>query len=274
MGAFTEIRGTHITVLELNVFFKHVTAMLLEHFDRPRYAKTLFLLGTYVHEPVDTTKTRYDGFKVIVYQLEQLMAGTNWHDVKTSIKNLAGADEIWDFDYLNSHFLKEHGRKVDRLVPTLYTKSLNVINSLDKPSIDVLFYGYMNERRFKIFHTLQKRMYNDIKLLWVFGDSDVDRFIADSKVILNLHAFEPYNRQEQVRLFYPIINRKTVISEISQLNNLPGSVIESTIEELPNTIRCVCKSDIWKEFGKQAALNLLERTEKFISETEQFNDAV
>ncbi len=189
------------------------------------------------------------------------------------MSNLKGADEIWDFDFLNSAFLAENGIKVDRLVPILHTSLLQRIDYKEDPFFDVLFYGYMNERRFKIFHDLQKSLYGNIKLNWIYGSCDIDKYIQDSKVILNLHAFEPYSRQEQVRMFYPIINYKTVISEASQLNNLSGSIIESSLEDLANTLRCVCRSDVWREFGKQAELNFKLKTKQFMA-LEEADEAV
>jgi len=262
------ISGQFIKIHELNQFFSHVTSMMLEHFDNPKYENTTFLLGTYILESVKEIKKKIPGQKIIVYQLEQLMAGSNWHEVKKTISNIDGADEIWDFDFLNSAFLAENGIKVNRLVPILHTNTLQKIEMKNEPYFDVLFYGYMNERRFKIFHSLQKILYNDIKLQWIYGSFELDKYIQDSKTILNIHAFEPYNRQEQVRMFYPIINSKTVISEISQLNNLSGSIIESSIDDLANTIKCVCRSDVWREFGKQAEINFRQKTNLFMAEEE------
>ena len=262
------INGKFIKIHEVNKFFSHVTIMMLEHFDNPRYDKTVFLLGTYLFEPVKEIKKRFPGYKVVVYQLEQLMGGYNWKSIKTTIPNMEGADEIWDFDYINEAFLDRKGVKVDRLVPMLHTSALQRIAFNEDPFFDVLFYGYMNERRFKIFHHLQKKLYNEIKLNWIYGSCDIDKYIQDSKTILNIHAFEPYNRQEQVRMFYPIINYKTVISETSQSNNLLGSVIESSIEDLVDTIRQVCQSDVWREFGKQAETNFKHKTQLFIDANE------
>jgi hypothetical protein len=268
------ITGKFIKIYELNKFFSHVSSMMLEHFDTPRYANTVFLLGTYILESVAEIRKKFPGLRIIAYQLEQLMAGNNWHSVKTTMSNLEGADEIWDFDFLNSAFLAENGIKVNRLVPILHTSLLQRIDFKEDPFFDVLFYGYMNERRFKIFHDLQKSLYGNIKLNWIYGSCDIDKYIQDSKVILNLHAFEPYSRQEQVRMFYPIINYKTVISEASQLNNLSGSIIESSLEDLAGSIKCVCHSDIWREFGKQAETNFRLKTERFLANEESAEDVI
>ena len=88
----------------------------------------------------------------------------------------------------------------------------------------------------------------------------------DSKTILNLHAFEPYNRQEQVRMFYPVINSKTIISETSQLNNMPKCIIESDILNISKVILSVCKTNLWIDFGIQAEENFKKTSEEKIKQ--------
>jgi hypothetical protein len=56
-------------------------------------------------------------------------------------------------------------------------------------------------------------------------------------------------------MFYPVINGKTVISEKSQVNNMEGCIIETEIKDLSNLILSVINSNIWYDFGKNAASN-------------------
>ena len=101
---------------------------------------------------------------------------------------------------------------------------------------------------------------------WIYGSTNIDKYIADSKTILNLHAFEPYNRQEQTRMFYPVINEKTVISEKSQVNNMQSCIIESNIEDLAKVILSVCKTNIWVDFGIQAEKIFKKITQEKLNE--------
>lgn len=264
------IKGKYVTIHQLNDFFGHVSAMLLEHFDTPEYADVVFSVGTYIHTSVFKLKEQFPNKKIIVYQLEQLMGLSTWQSVPLIVSNINGADEIWDYDYLNVHFLENNcGIKVNRLMPLLYTSSLEKIISKDNPEIDVLFYGFLNERRFKIFQKLQGQLYGRIKLAWIYGSFDLDTHIANSKVILNLHAAEPWNRQEQVRMFYPLINGKTNISEISQRNNMPDEIIECEIDSLAKILLETCSTDSWKIFGEQAKEKFKNRTRQYLMQ--EFN---
>jgi hypothetical protein len=259
------INGKYIIIHELNAYFEHVTHMLLEHFDLPNYSNVLFSVGTYTKIPIQEIKYNFPNKKIIVYQLEQLMSGCGNHLLVSQIlDNIKYADEIWDYDILNIEYLKEYNIKVDRLLPLLYTTKLDNISSLENPEIDVLFYGWINDRRSRVFLDLQSVLYNQLKIVWVYGESAIDKYIANSKVILNIHAYEPWNRQEQVRMFYPLINGKTNVSETSQINYMAGEIIESDLPTLGESLVEVCNSDKWKIFGKLAKEKFKERTNKYL----------
>lgn len=255
------IHGKNISIYQLNDYYSNVTKMLLEYFDNDKHNE-VFILGNYIFENSDNIKKQFPKRKIIAYQLEQMMGtSNNWHSIQKTINNLKTYDEIWDYDELNIAYLKNHNINVSRLLPMLYTKNLkNIIND-DDPKIDVLFYGFINQRRFNIIESLQKKLYGKIKLVWIYGETNLDQYIANSKIILNLHAFEPWNRQEQIRMFYPIINEKTVISEISQKNYLKDLIIESSIDNIVETIVNCCTNNIWRSFGKLSSLEFYNRTQ-------------
>ena len=260
------IHGNHILIHQLNDFFSHVSAMILEHFDNAAYDSCLFVLGSYVYVPIEQIRQQFPNKKIIVYQLEQAMSLKTWQSLSFILDNIRYADEIWDYDYLNVKYLEEQGIIVDKLVPMLYTKSLDRLNLKENPEIDVLFYGMINERRFKIFELLQRQLYGQIRLVWIYGDSDVDKYIENSKLVLNIHATEPWNRQEQVRMFFPLINGKTNISEPSQRNNMIGEIIESPIEELSDNFIRLCSSNEWRDFGIIAKEKFKERSKLFLEQ--------
>ena len=78
----------YIKIYQLNEYFDHVAEMLVEHFNKKEYDKTLFVLGMQVIMPISQIKDQNAGYKVIVYQSEQLMSGDNWHNVQMMIKHL------------------------------------------------------------------------------------------------------------------------------------------------------------------------------------------
>ena len=260
------IDGKFIKIYQLNDFFYHVSLMLLEKFDNEKYEKTLFLLGVYCFDSIKDIKVNYNGFKIVVYQLEQLMAGGNWHNVNSIMENIKDADEIWDYDPLNIAYLNENKIKTNRFLPLLHTNSLKKIEENKNPYFDVLFYGLINDRRYRILKKIQSDLYNQIKINWVFGCVDMDKSIFETKIILNIHAFEPYHRQEQVRMFYPLINGKTIVSEASQVNNMEGCIIECPVDDISRTLLTVANTTIWKDFGPMASKEFETKSKRILDE--------
>lgn len=250
------VEGRYVKVHERNIFFAHVTAMLLHYYDTEEHAGSVFILGDYITHPIEHFRSLYPGRKIIAYQLEQLVGGENWHSVNQTIANLARMDAIWEFDALNCTYLSWHGITASRLVPMRYTPSLRFAPSVPvvrDPSIDVLFYGYINPRRFRFLQAIQQNFYGRLKWVHAYGifGPELDELIARSKVILNLHPFEPYHRQEQVRMFYPLINEKCVLSEQSQLSWFGDSILECTESELVRGIERAM--DSWRKVGEDGA---------------------
>jgi hypothetical protein len=261
--------GKHIVVHQLNDFFNHLTEMMLEHFDTPEWNDVVFVLGCYMWYPYEVYRQNFPGKRIIVYQTEQLF-GThgrnNFVDVPSIVESLRGYPEVWDYDELNVHFLSYFDVVVKKVLPPLYTKSLRRIETVPEPSIDVLFYGTMNPRRANLIDAIQRKFYAKNTFVWSYCKiQDIDRYIADAKVVLNLHAFEPWNRQEQVRMFYPVINGKTVVSEPSQENRMQGLIIEVKPEELGQRLLEICTTDTWRTFGAAAATEFERRTREFVA---------
>jgi len=258
------IEGRHCAVHQLNESFGQVSTMLLEHFDTPAYSNVVFSLGTYIHSSAEQLQKQFPGARIIIYQLEQLM-DTGTMSARQIVENVRGASEIWDYDTLNIQYLKYYGIQADRHVPLLYTHGLERVINREDPEIDVLFYGWINPRRSVVFQRLQAEFYGRVKLAWVYGTFDLDTHIANSKVVLNLHASEPWNRQEQVRMFYPVINGKAVVSEPSQINNMVGEIVESGFDEMTDELVDICYSDRWRALGLNAKERFRTRTEQFLS---------
>lgn len=266
------ICGKHITIHQLNDFFEPVTKMVLEHFDVPQMSDSCLLLSSYCHIPIEHFRKVLPGKKIIAYQLEQLMDGNFHFDINAAVKNLRDVDEIWDYDEKNVAFLRDYcSISVSRLIPMLYTTALERSDlDRDNPEFDVIFYGILNERRWKIISDIQAKCYGQLKFAWIYGEHEMDKHIANTKVVLNLHPFEPYNRQEQVRMFQPIINGRTVVSEPSQTNNMPGEIIEVELKDMAQSLKRICSSEEWKTFGKVAKKKFQLRTEQFLNDIGNF----
>ena len=217
--------GTHIHVhVCRSMGFGNVAEMLLEHFDSEQHAGKTIILGDYIFHPVEHFRQLYPGRKIVIYQLEQMVGSQTWHPVERTIEHLRGADEVWDYDPLNVTYLDWYDVEVDRVEPMRYTRALRRIALRPEPSIDILFYGFLNERRFRIVHHLQRNLYNQARLVWLTGfpEPGLDPYIADARIVLNLHAFEPWNRQEQTRIFYPLINGRLVVQRVERIQRICG----------------------------------------------------
>lgn len=257
-GSYRTIEGTYVKVHEMNIYFSHVTRMILHYYDQPEHDGKVFVLGSYIRYPASYFRALYPGRKIVAYQLEQLCGGPNWHSVEQTIQNLKTFDEVWEYDALNRVFLGYYGIVPARLAPTRYVPDLCVVSSRT-PDIDLLFYGFVNQRRQKFLEQMQQGFYNRLRFVHAYGvfGPQLDELIARSRIVLNLHAFEPYHRQEQVRIFYPLLNARCVLSEKSQVNYFGDSILEFQGDLRPKIEEAM---DRWYALGFQGATAFREAT--------------
>lgn len=229
------------TMIECNYQFK-------ENLD------SVICLGTYLHESVDQIRLKFPEKKIVVYQLEPLIPN-HWWSTEHIIKNIKNADEIWDYDLDNIQVLKSYGIDA-KFVPIKYTESLKRIKNKKHPDIDVLFYGTLTPRRYNIISQMinSDYYYNNINFVYLFNfdGPKLDDYISRSKIILNIHPHENH-RQEQARIYYPLINSKCVISEKSDRNYFGDLVLERSPEYFRNTILYYLNDDLWKHEFKNVS---------------------
>lgn len=179
--------------------------------------------------------------KVVAYQTEPLVEN-HWHKPDNIIRKLATYDEVWEFDYDNYLLLLKHGINAI-FKPVKYTQALKRINTNVEPDIDILFYGSKTDHRNKFLQQFPgqfsvktddeeyMRRFINVGVVCIEGidDNRLDEFIARSKIILNLQPHKQENgedRQSQVRMFYPLINGKCVVSEKSKRNYFGNTILE------------------------------------------------
>ena len=180
--------------------------------------------------------------------MEQLFDGSPY-DNRLIHDNINQADAIWDYDEENVNWLKEN-LNIDAVFhPLVYVNELKNIpsKSYDEHDIDILFYGYPNERRFKIIEEFCKELWRTnisvVTLYNCYGEQ-LNDFISRSKIVLNVHFFET-SRQEQARLFYLITNGKCIVSEKSPKNYLGECVNEEPVKMLSKRCRHLIESGRW-----------------------------
>lgn len=179
----------------------HISAIIRE----PDFmgADTIIVLGGHLMSP----GWNYTGTgKLIFYNLEQPQAFTEHY------LELLSNHSVWDYSGSNIAAMQSLGINA-RHCEIGYMPALTRIENRppEKMDIDVLFYGSLNERRQVIIKELLQRGIMTVPLFGVYG-IERDRFIARSRIILNVHFYES-RLFEIVRCSYLMANRKCIVSE-------------------------------------------------------------
>lgn len=151
----------------------------------------------------------------ILFNTEQLPENSIWTNV--NYKKLLDRYYILDYSQTNIDLIP-HSNKA--LVNFYHCEQLNRIQKLPEKSIDLLFYGSINERRANILKNLNAKGLRIQNIFGVYG-AQRDELLAKSYAVLNLHYYEAQIFQ-QIRAFYPLINGIPVISENYPLESAPG----------------------------------------------------
>jgi len=187
----------------------------------------------------------------IIYNTEQV--GSFWF-TPTYIE-LLRTHEVWDYSEENIDKEKRLLQIEAKYCPVGYEPVLTRIPQLpeEKQDIDVLFYGSPTPRRVPILKAIEDA---GLKLQTLFGvyGAERDYYIARSKIVLNLHAYDdsPF---EIVRVSYLWANRKCMVSEGARYYAPDGSrilSIEESCKALVNNLalRTFLADQAFHEFTK------------------------
>lgn len=242
-----------ITVSENKVVFSEVERMLHALYDgKPAFDDTLVVLGYNVAGYLPSKLRRdYPGKRIVVYQMEQLFDRSKWANEHT-FRWLKHADEIWEYDLSNLEWLKKKGFK-PVYMPLQYCDALRDIEMADK-DIDILFYGYPTKRRMAIMGELMEKTWKSYSMAWATGvtGETLKAMLGRSKIVLNIHAFIEDCRQEQARIFYPVINGCCVVSEKSPHNEFGKAIVVCDTQKIAPTLKHVLDNALWKTVGEAA----------------------
>ena len=168
-----------------------------------------------------------------IYQLEPLGLPL-WQDkLIHKIKLFQRAEKIWDYSESNTRYLNELGLKTE-VVPLGYHKKLEEVTFSEFPDYDVLFVGFLTDRRKKIIDELQKHCCVSIQQRW---GKDFSEALGRSKILLNIHQYDVPTPLEQPRIAYALNNGCFVLSEESidkPYKNLVTCSYDSLINETLN----------------------------------------
>lgn len=231
-----------------NVYFRDIVNLIRYKYDTEEYGNAIILIGgNFIGEAIQEYRTAYPEKKLIAYNWEQLCDGNQWLNIPAYCQDILKADEIWDYDQLNSDFLKMvTGKTAASIHKFEYFPGLERNITAEK-DIDVLFLGLLNQRRAAILADLHCRDYDKFNIVAALGFSpeESDNYIARSKIVLNVHGFYPYSRQEQSRIGMLLANHSCVVSEFSQINHFGTAIVETN--DVYETSKQLLESGLWRE---------------------------
>jgi hypothetical protein len=152
----------------------------------------------------------------ILYNFEQLREGYPWFQPRYLA--LLQRFRVWDYSARNIEYLHRSNTAPGALhVPVGYAAQLSRIQAIEQ-DIDVLFFGILTDRRKRVLDGLANMGLNVRFLVGVFG-AERDHWIARSKVVLNIHAYNG-GLFEHLRVLYLLANRKAVVTEPGEPDEL------------------------------------------------------
>lgn len=172
----------------------------------------------------------------ILYNLEQVEEGSEW--MSPAMLQLFRQHTTWDYSTRNIAQLRSAGVPGVIHVPIGYVPQLTRIVA-EPETIDVLFIGSMNARR---YHVLQQLKAAGIDVQAHFGlyGAARDALIGRARILLNLH-FHEAKVFEIVRVSYLLANRRFVVSETGHATEdetpFANAVAFAAYEDLVETCR-------------------------------------
>lgn len=195
----------------------------------------------------------------IILNTEQIFSDTtNWNkNIFTWVTNF----EVWDYSTRNIEKLKEIGVKNPKLFKIGFQKELTRLDNSKKKDVDVLFYGFVNERRKDVLEKLAAKGLTVKALFGVYG-RERDEWIERSKLVLNLHG---YNSQifEIVRVFYLLTNSVAVVGEVNHSTSIDDmcreGIYAAKYYELVEGCIELIKDDVMRRRIQVEALNSISK---------------
>ena len=176
--------------------------------------------------------TQLKGKPYIVFQLEQLSDShgllPEWTEYKLLLQN---AKAIWDYSPSNVDYLRKSNFENVFYVPPAFHRNIETFRPKTNPAIDVLFIGSPHPRRQRILDELKSKGVVVGIHSSVFGELR-NRLISDSKLVLNIHAWDVLNHLETVRLSYLLANRVFVVSERGDHNPYDDGLVYGSYDQL------------------------------------------
>lgn len=163
----------------------------------------------------------------IVVNFEQLFENASW--ATGPYMKILKENQVWDYDIDNVKWLRNKGCNNIKTLTYGFSPTMIYDENIDgKEDIDVLFFGSITQRRWKILKYLKNALPPHLNFQHIYGiwGKHRDDIVRRSKIIINIHAFENHSRFEMTRISYLLSNKKAVISEPSDVEGSWKNIID------------------------------------------------
>lgn len=240
-------------------FWQMLSIMIEDNYQTSENQEATMLLGLCVHHSAKEVRQNWGispNSKLIAYQFEPLVEN-HWHNRERIIKNLDGADEVWDYDLENIEYLRSKGIDA-KFKPLAFSNRLKRIENKQEKDIDILFFGTLTNHRYDTISSFLNgfiateeniNIFAKLNFVWLYNidDERLDDYISRSKLILNLKPNKETYIQQQTRIFYPLINDKCILSEKSSINYFGDSIQQfSGFNQMCDKIYNIFRYEQWK----------------------------
>jgi hypothetical protein len=196
--------------------------------------------------------------RYILMQMEQLCSP---YITDKYLHSMTEALHVWDFSYYNAAALRRQANLGNAIsvIPAFVTASRNTDpDSCQVQSIDVLFYGHLNERRDDMLQRLRAANLTVRYEHNVLGE-ERDALIRQSKVVLNLHYLAEA-ALEVHRINPLLVLGKCIVSEPSidaQLDTQYSSgIVFAYSTNIVHTVQTLVDDSLQRQWWESNALAL------------------
>jgi hypothetical protein len=199
------------------------------------------------------------GFRWIIWQLEQLHAWEQRFPYPPPWDMLELADAVWDYDKANIELLASRGIKAEH-VPMGYHPELRSPFASSVKSVDALFFGTMSAYRREILNKLSA-----LCNLHIIGHkarmycAEMIPAVGAARLVLSLHQDRYAYLQEQVRITPLLCQGTCVVAEQSAENYYGTGIVEVSRRELISTVLDLLKDDGRIEAQSRSGLECIRR---------------
>ena len=179
----------------------------------------------------------------IVYNTEMVVRGSPFiKDLISFVERF----ETWDYSLANIEGWRAKGvsRPVRWLRPG-YLPESTTIDPATPTDIDILFYGFVNGRRYDILKAMTEAGLNIYVAKNAYGD-ERSALIARSKIVLNLHS-RPDSMLEFARVSQALSNHRVLVTEVGNYDevdaDLRDGIAAGTVEELTGICQSLLADD-------------------------------